>query len=85
MSAKTIGIIVAGFVAGVIGISVAMLGGSGWETPGSYTGVSDASHTANSSSNCYAFQNGCNVNSYGSSNTTSNDNGAYLSGSYTGP
>lgn len=85
MSAKTIGIIVAGFVAGVVGISFAMMGGSGWETPGTYTGVSNAAHSVNNSSNCYAFQTGCNVDSYGGANTTSNYNGAALSGSYGGP
>ncbi len=82
MSAKTVGIIIAGFVAGVVGISFAMLGGSGWETPGTYTGISNAAHAVNNSSNCYAFQTGCNVTSYGGPSTAANYNGAALSGSY---
>ncbi|MGI0087548.1 MAG: hypothetical protein ACREBI_06270 [Nitrosotalea sp.] len=83
MSTKTIGIIIAGFTAGAVAIAVAMLAGSGWETPGTYAGVSDASHV-NNSTNCYSFQTGC---SHSTTNVTASDmsNGQYLSGSYNAP
>ena len=84
MSTKTIAIIVAAFAGGVIAIGIAMSAGSGWETPGTYSGISDASHVANSSSNCYSFQTGCN-NTQTNTPTSSMDNGAYLSGGYSGP
>ena len=84
MSAKTIGIILGGFVAGVVGISFAMLGGSGWETPGTYTGISNAAHTVNNTSTCYAFQTGCSVTSYGGAPTSADYSGQSLSGNYQG-
>ena len=85
MSTKTIGIILAAFIGGVIAIGIAMSAGSGWEPAGQYTGISNAAHSVNGSSNCYAFQTGCSVSSYGSGNTSSDYSGAALSGSYGGP
>ncbi|MDE1726961.1 MAG: hypothetical protein KGH89_06805 [Thaumarchaeota archaeon] len=85
MSAKTIGIILAGFVGGVIAIGIAMSAGSGWEQPGTYTGVSNAAHTVNDSAHCYAFQTGCSVSNYGTTTSASDNSGAALSGSYGGP
>ena len=84
MSTKTIGIILAAFVGGVIAIGIAMSAGSGWEPAGQYTGVSNAAHTVNNTSNCYAFQTGCSVSNYGAGNTSSDYSGAALSGSYGG-
>ena len=85
MSTKTIAIIIAAFAGGVIAIGIAMSAGSGWEPAGQYTGVSNAAHTVNNTSNCYAFQTGCSVSNYGSGNTSSDYSGAALSGSYGGP
>ena len=78
MSAKTLGIIFAGFAGGVIVIALAMSAGSGWETPGSYKGVSNAAHAVTDQTNCYAFQTGCKNTGY--SIGTSGD-GQDLSGS----
>ncbi|MDE1829952.1 MAG: hypothetical protein KGI25_06500 [Thaumarchaeota archaeon] len=81
MSTKTIGIIIGGFAGGVIAISFAMMAGAAWETPGTYTGTSNAAHAPTSTTNCYSFQTGC-------KNTVTNipqsqmDSGAYLSGNY---
>ena len=85
MSSKTIGIIIGGFAGGVIAISLVMMAGSGWETPGHYTGVSNAAHTVNDSTNCYAFQTGCSVSNYGNATTSSDYSGQALSASYGGP
>jgi len=85
MSTKTIALICAAFAGGVIAIGIAMSAGSGWEPAGSYTGISNAAHTVNNSSNCYAFQTGCSTTSYGAVNTSSDYSGAALSGSYGGP
>ncbi len=85
MSAKTIGIIIGGFAGGVIAISLVMMAGSGWETPGHYAGISNAAHTVSDSKNCYAFQTGCSVSSYGASSSAADYSGAALSGSYGGP
>jgi hypothetical protein len=85
MSTKTIAIICAAFAGGVIAIGIAMSAGSGWEPAGTYVGVSNAAHMVNNSSNCYAFQTGCNATSYGSTTTASDYSGAALSGSYGGP
>jgi hypothetical protein len=64
MSKKTLGIIMAGFIGGVIAIGLAMSAGSGWETPGMYTGVSNAAHTVTDPNNCYSFQTGCKNTGY---------------------
>jgi len=64
MSNKTIGIILAGFVGGVIAIGIAMSAGSGWETPGTYTGVSNGAHSVADPNNCYSFQTGCKNTGY---------------------
>jgi len=64
MSAKTLIIILGGFAGGVIAIALAMSAGSGWETPGSYTGVSNAAHTVTDQTNCYSFQTGCKNTGY---------------------
>ena len=85
MSTKTIGIILAAFIGGVIAIGIAMSAGSGWEPAGQYTGVSNAAHTVTNTSHCYAFQTGCSVSNYGSGTTSSDYSGAALSGSYSGP
>jgi hypothetical protein len=85
MSSKTIGIIIGGFVGGVIAISLVMMAGSGWETPGHYAGVSNAAHAVSDSTHCYAFQTGCNVSNYGTNSTAADYSGAALSGSYGGP
>jgi hypothetical protein len=65
MAGRTLAIILAGCVGGVIAISIAMLAGSGWETPGTYTGVSDASHAVTTQGNCQPFQSGCSNTNYG--------------------
>ena len=78
MSAKTLGIIFAGFAGGVIAIALAMSAGSGWETPGSYTGVSNAAHPVTDQTNCYAFQTGCKNTGY---SIGTSGNGQDLSGS----
>ena len=79
MAMKTLGIILAGLTGGVIVIAVVMLAGSGWETPGTYTGNSNAAHTVVDPNNCYAFQTGCKSTGYGTSG--SDNNGAALSAS----
>ncbi|MGI0102792.1 MAG: hypothetical protein ACREA7_09400, partial [Nitrosotalea sp.] len=63
-----------------VAIGLAMLAGSGWETPGTYAGVSDASHS-NNSTNCYSFQTGC-AHSTTYIPTSDMSNGQYLSGGY---
>ncbi|MDE1765224.1 MAG: hypothetical protein KGI27_03000 [Thaumarchaeota archaeon] len=85
MSTKTIGIIIGGFAGGVVAISLVMMAGSGWETPGQYTGISNAAHATSDSTHCYAFQTGCSVSNYGSTTTASDYDGQALSGSYSGP
>ena len=74
-------IIMAGCAGGIIAISVAMLGASGWATPGTYTGTSDASHTPVSTTNCYSFQTGC-KNTSTQVPQSDLDNGAFLNSNY---
>ncbi|GEM_PF-911816 len=81
MSTKTIGIIIGGFTAGVIAISIAMLAGSAWQTPGTYSGASSAAHAISDSSNCYSFQTGC-KNTQTTISSSDMENGAYLSGNF---
>ena len=81
MSTKTIGIIIGGFAGGVIAISVAMMAGAAWETPGMYAGTSNAAHPATDSTHCYAFQTGC-KNIRTSVPQSQLDSGAYLSSNY---
>lgn len=81
MTTKTIGIIIGGFAAGAIAISVAMLAGSSWETPGKYTGISNAAHTVSNPMHCYAFQTGC-KNIKTSVPKSEMDSGAYLSSNF---
>ncbi|MDE1765061.1 MAG: hypothetical protein KGI27_02180 [Thaumarchaeota archaeon] len=81
MIPKTLAIIIAGAVGGAFAISVAMMAGSGWETPGTYAGVSNAAHAPASTTHCYSFQTGCKTiqTTAPQSALTS---GAFLSGSY---
>ncbi len=81
MSTKTIVIIIGGFAAGVIAISVAMMAGSAWETPGMYTGTSNAAHPVSDPTHCYAFQTGC-KNIQTPVSQSQMDSGAYLSSNY---
>ena len=81
MFPKTLAIILAGCVGGVIAISVAMMAGAGWETPGSYQGQSNAAHAATSATHCYTFQNGCDHSKTVIPQSDMN-NGAYLSQNY---
>lgn len=81
MSTKTIGIMIGGFAGGVIVISIAMMAGASWETPGMYTGTSNAAHTTTDSTHCYAFQTGC-KNIQTTIPPSQMDSGAYLSGDY---
>lgn len=81
MSVKTIGIIIAGFAGGVIAISFAMMAGSSWETPGTYTGTSNAAHLPTDPTHCYSFQTGC-KNTVTKIPQSQMDSGAYLSGNY---
>lgn len=81
MFPKTLAIILAGCVGGVVAISVAMMAGSGWETPGTYAGASNAAHPPASSTHCYAFQTGCkNIQTPVPKSVM--DSGAYLSENY---
>ena len=81
MLQKTLLIILGASVGGTIAIAVGMLSASGWETPGIYTGISDASHVPASTTNCFSFQTGC-KNTNSSFPTSAMDSGAYLSGNY---
>ncbi len=74
-------IILAASVCGAIVISVGMLSASGWSTPGTYTGTSDASRPVTSTTHCYSFQTGCN-NTYSMIPQSAMDSGEYLSGNY---
>ena len=74
-------IILAASVCGAIVISVGMLSASGWSTPGTYTGTSDASRAPASTTNCYSFQTGCN-STYNVIPQDAMDSGAYLGGNY---
>lgn len=71
----------AGCAGGIIAISVAMLSAEGWETPGTYAGISDASHVPVNKTNCYSFQTGC-ENIEKPVPKSDLDSGAYLSGNY---
>jgi hypothetical protein len=82
MSAKTIGIIVGSFAVTVIVIGIAMLAGSGWETPGQYTGPHNAANTVTDSTNCYSFQTGCTNGNNGTTSASTAQSGAALSGNY---
>ena len=81
MLQKTLLIILGASVGGTIAIAVGMLSASGWETPGIYTGISDASHVPASTTNCFSFQTGC-KNTNSSFPASAMDSGAYLSGNY---
>ncbi len=81
MFPKTLAIILAGCIGGVLAISVAMLAGSGWETPGTYQGQSNAAHAPTSTTQCYSFQTGCD-HSKSAIPQSDMDNGAYLSQNY---
>ncbi|MDE1812889.1 MAG: hypothetical protein KGH85_08525, partial [Thaumarchaeota archaeon] len=81
MLQKTLLIILGASVGGTIAIAVGMLSASGWETPGIYTGISDASHVPASTTNCFSFQTGC-KNTNSSIPASAMDSGAYLSGNY---
>ena len=81
MIQKTLLIILAASVGGTIAISVGMLSASGWATPGTYTGISDASHAPSSTTNCYSFQTGC-KNLIDNTPQSDLDSGAYLSSNY---
>lgn len=81
MLQKTLLIILGASVGGTIAIAVGMLSASGWETPGIYTGISDASHVPASTTNCFSFQTGC-KNTNSRIPASAMDSGAYLSGNY---
>lgn len=81
MIPKTLAIIMAGCIGGVFVISVAMMAGAGWETPGSYTGTSNAAHAPTSATNCYSFQAGC-TDIKSTVPTSDLDSGAFLSANY---
>lgn len=83
MVSKMILIIFAGCAGGMVAISAAMMAGQGWEKPGTYTGVSDASHKPTSTTDCYSFQTGCKNTNSGPSQSELNS-GAYLSGNWKG-
>lgn len=81
MVPKILVMIMAGCAGGIIAISVAMLGAAGWETPGTYTGPSDASHVPVSTTNCYSFQTDCkNINPQVPKSDL--DSGAFLNSNY---
>jgi hypothetical protein len=84
MVSKELIIIMASCIGGTLVIAVGMLSASGWETPGIYTGNSNAAHTVTSSTNCYSFQTGC-EKSNAVTPTSDLDSGAYLSGDYKQP
>lgn len=73
-------ITLAAAIGGSVAISAAMLAGSGWQTPGTYTGISNAAHPPSSTTHCYAFQTGCKNTNDGSYSPNTMENGAYLSG-----
>ncbi|MGI0018617.1 MAG: hypothetical protein ACREA1_07895 [Nitrosotalea sp.] len=81
MVKTTLLIILGASVGGTLVIAIGMLSASGWETPGTYKGTSDASHVPASTTNCYSFQTGC-KNTNSSIPTSAMDSGAYLSGNY---
>ncbi|HJU12877.1 MAG TPA: hypothetical protein VJ792_00280 [Candidatus Nitrosotalea sp.] len=81
MFPKTLAIILAGCVGGVVAISVAMMAGAGWETPGTYAGTSNAAHAPTSTTHCYSFQTGC-KNIQTTVPKSAMDSGAYLSENY---
>jgi hypothetical protein len=81
MVKTTLLIILGASVGGTLVIAVGMLSASGWETPGTYKGTSDASHVPPSTTNCYSFQTGC-TNTNSSIPPTDMSSGAYLSGNY---
>jgi hypothetical protein len=81
MFPKTLGIILGASAAGVILISTAMMSASGWETPGTYVGTSDASHMPTSTTHCYSFQTDC-KNTNTKIPASDLDSGAFLGASY---
>ncbi|MDE1763814.1 MAG: hypothetical protein KGH88_06185 [Thaumarchaeota archaeon] len=81
MIPKTLVVIIAGCVGGAFAISVAMMAGSGWETPGMYSGTSDASHAPASTTHCYSFQTEC-KSIQSATPQSALTSGAFLSGSY---
>ena len=81
MVKTTLLIILGASVGGTLVIAIGMLSASGWETPGTYTGTSDASHVPASTTNCFSFQTGC-KNTNSSIPGSAMSSGAYLSGSY---
>ena len=81
MVKQTLLIILAASVGGTLVIAVGMLSASGWERPGTYTGVSDASHVPSSTTNCYSFQTGC-TNTNSSIPSSDMGSGAYLGSDY---
>lgn len=81
MFPKTLGIILGASVGGVIVISVSMMSASGWETPGTYVGISDASHVPSNTMHCYSFQTDC-KNISTKIPKSDLDSGAFLSANY---
>lgn len=81
MGSKSILIILAGFAAGVIAIAFGMMAGQDWEKPGTYAGISDASHAPKSTTDCYSFQTGC-KNIKSTFTQSEMQSGAELSGNF---
>lgn len=81
MASKMMVMILAGCFAGLLAISAAMMAGQGWEKPGTYTGISDASHAPTSTTDCYSFQTGCKNTQTGPTESEM-QSGAYLSGNW---
>jgi len=84
MVSKELVVIMASCVGGTFVIMVAMLSAGGGETPGTYTGTSNAAHMVTSSTNCYSFQTGC-ANSNQVVPNADLISGAYLNGDYKQP
>ncbi|MEO9277930.1 MAG: hypothetical protein ABI340_09165 [Nitrososphaera sp.] len=83
MVSRMIIIIFAGCFGGLFAISAAMMEGQAWEKPGTYSGISDASHPPTSTTDCYSFQTGCKNTNSGPTQAEL-DSGSYLSGDFKG-
>lgn len=74
-------IILAASFAGLFSISAAMMAGQEWVKPGTYQGISDASHPPSSTTDCYSFQTGC-KNTQSGPTQSELQSGSYLSGNF---
>ncbi|MGI0017645.1 MAG: hypothetical protein ACREA1_02925 [Nitrosotalea sp.] len=84
MVSKQLILIMGGCFGGAFVVMAAMSLAGGGAPPGSYTGISDASHKVTDPAHCNSFQTGCknNIDAPPPSDLTS---GAYLSGNYQQP